>query len=53
MTPGKQDKSSELSEHWPPDLTLGRNEVIMKTTYPVNQKGATKSVVIIDRCMLL
>ena len=35
MTPGKHDKTSELSKHWSPDST--RNEVIMKTTYPVNQ----------------
>ena len=37
MTPEKQDKTLELSKHWPPDSTPARNEVIMKTTYPVNQ----------------
>ena len=37
MTPEKQDKSLELSKHWSPDSTPARNEVIMKTTYPVNQ----------------
>ena len=47
MTPQKQEKTSELSEHWSPDSTLARNEVIMKPTYPVNQKSAVKSVVII------
>ena len=31
MTQGKQDKSSELSKYWSPNLTLRRNEVIMKT----------------------
>ena len=34
MTPEKQDKTLELSKHW---STPARNEVIMKTTYPVNQ----------------
>ena len=42
MTPEKQDKTSELSKHWYPDLTLARNEVIMKMTYPVNQVKCDK-----------
>ena len=37
MTPEKQDKTLELCKHWSPDSTPVRNEVIMKTTYPVNQ----------------
>ena len=37
MTPEKQDKTLELCKHWFPDSTLARNEVIMKTTHPVNQ----------------
>ena len=37
MTPEKQDTTLDLSKHWPPDSTPARNEVIMKTTYPVNQ----------------
>ena len=37
MTPEKQDRTSELSKHWSPNLTLARNVVIMKTAYPVNQ----------------
>ena len=37
MTPEKQNKTLELSKHWSPDSTPARNEVIMKTTYPVNQ----------------
>ena len=37
MTAEKQDKILELSNHWSPDSTPARNEVIMKTTYPVNQ----------------
>ena len=45
----KQDKSSKLSKHLSPDSTPSRNEVIMKTTYPVNQESATKSVVIIKK----
>ena len=36
MTPEKQDKTSELTEHWSSDSTMARNEVIMKKTYPVN-----------------
>ena len=35
MTPEKQDKTLELSNHWSADSTLARNEVIMKTTCPV------------------
>ena len=35
MTPEKQDKTLELSEHWSVDSTPARNEVIMKRTYPV------------------
>ena len=49
MTSGKQDKSSELIKHCSPDSSPARNEVIMKTTNPVNQESATKSVVIIKR----
>ena len=37
MTPEKQDKTLDLSKHWSLDSTPARNEVIMKTTYPVNQ----------------
>ena len=37
MTPEIQDKTLELSKHWYPDSTPARNEVIMKTTCPVNQ----------------
>ena len=37
MTPEKQGRTSELSKHWSPDSTPARNEVIMKTTYPVNR----------------
>ena len=36
LTPEKQDKTSELNKHWSPGSTPARNEVIMKTTYPVN-----------------
>ena len=36
MTPEKQDKTLELCKHWSPDSAPARNEVIMKTTYPVN-----------------
>ena len=36
MTQKKQDKTLELSKHYP-DSTPARNEVIMKTTYPINQ----------------
>ena len=46
MSPEEQDKTSELSKHWSPDSTPKRNQVIMKTIYPVNQYSATKSVVI-------
>ena len=34
MTPEKQDKTLELSKHWSVYSTLARNEVIMKRTYP-------------------
>ena len=37
MTPEKQDKTLELSKHWSPDSTPARNEVIMKTRYPISQ----------------
>ena len=37
MTPEKQDKTLELRKHWSPDSTPARNDMIMKTTYPVNQ----------------
>ena len=37
MTSEKQNKTLELSKHWSSDSTPARNEVIMKTTYPVNQ----------------
>ena len=50
MTPEKQDKTSELSKHRSPDSTPARNEVIMKTTYPVNYESATKFVVISNKC---
>ena len=30
-------KALELSKHWSLDSTPARDEVIMKTTYPVNQ----------------
>ena len=53
MTPEKQDKTLELSKHWSVDSTPARNEVIMKRTYPVKPLSATKSVVIINKCMLL
>ena len=53
MTPEKQDKNFELIEHWSPESTTARNEAIMKTTYQVNQQNASKSVVIINKCMLL
>ena len=52
MTPEKQDKTSELSKHWSPDSTLAINELIMKTTYPVDYE-IVKSVLIISKCMLL
>ena len=42
MTPEKQDKTLELSKHWSVDLTLARNEVIMKTTYPVKSVKCDK-----------
>ena len=52
MTQEKRDKSSELSKHWSPDSTMVRNEVIMKTTYPLNQESATESVVTINNSMM-
>ena len=36
MTPEKQDKTSEFSKRWSPDSAPARNEVIMKTTCPIN-----------------
>ena len=42
MTPEKQDKTSELSKHWSADSTPARNEVIMKTTYPVKSVKCDK-----------
>ena len=35
MTAEKQNKTLELSKHWSADSTTARNEVTMKTTYPV------------------
>ena len=37
MTPEKQNETLDVSKHWYPDSTPARHEVIMKTTYPVNQ----------------
>ena len=42
MTPEKQDKTLELRKHWSVDLTLARNEVIMKRTYPVKSVKCDK-----------
>ena len=42
ITPEKQDKTLELSEHWSVDSTLARNEVIMKRTYPVKSVKCDK-----------
>ena len=42
MTPENQDKTSELSKHWSADSTPARNEVIMKTTYPVKSVKCDK-----------
>ena len=42
MTPEKQDKILELSKHWSADSTPTRNEVIMKTTYPVKSVKCNK-----------
>ena len=42
MTPEKQDKTLELSKHWSADSTPARNEVIMKTTYPVKSVKCNK-----------
>ena len=39
MTPEKQDKTLELSKHL---SALARNEVIMKTTYPVKSVKCDK-----------
>ena len=52
MTPEKKDKTLELSKHWSADSTPARNEVIMKRTNPVKLVSATKSAVIINKCML-
>ena len=42
MIPEKQDKTLELSKHWSADSTLARNEVIMKTAYPVKSVKCDK-----------
>ena len=42
MTPEKQDKTLELSKHLSADSTPARNEVIMKTTYPVKSVKCDK-----------
>ena len=42
MTPEKQDKTLELSNHWSVDSTPARNEVIMKRTYPVKSVKCDK-----------
>ena len=42
MTPEKQDKTLTLSKHWSADSTPARNEVIMKTTYPVKSVKCDK-----------
>ena len=42
MTPEKQDKTLELSKHWSADSTPARNEVIMKTIYPVKSMKCDK-----------
>ena len=42
MTPEEQDKTLELSKHWSVDSTPARNEVIMKTTYPVKSVKCDK-----------
>ena len=42
MTPEKQDKTLELSKHWSADSTPARNEVIMKTTYPLKSVKCDK-----------
>ena len=42
MTPEKQDKTLELSKHWSADSTPARNEVRMKTTYPVKSMKCDK-----------
>ena len=53
MTSEKQEKTSELSKNYFLDPTPARNKAQMKMTYPVNYESATKSVVIINICMLL
>ena len=42
MIPKKQNKTLELSKHLNTDSTLARNEVIMKTTYPVKSVKCDK-----------
>ena len=42
MTSEKRDKTLELSKHCSEDSTLARNEVIMKTTYPVKSVKCDK-----------
>ena len=42
MTLEKQDKTLELSKHWSADSIPARNEVIMKTTYPVKSVKCDK-----------
>ena len=42
MTTEKQDKTLELSKHWSADSTPEKNEVIMKTTYPVKSVECDK-----------
>ena len=42
MTPEKQDKTLELSKHWSADSTPAKDEVIMKTTYPVKSVKCDK-----------
>ena len=42
MTPEKQDKTLELSKHQSADSTPARNEVIMKTTYPLKSVKCNK-----------
>ena len=42
LTPEKQGKTLGLSKHWSGDSTPARNEVIMKTTYPVKSVKCDK-----------
>ena len=42
MTPENQDKTLELSKHWSADSIQARNEVIMKTTCPVESVKCDK-----------